>query len=66
MYMPAGAPAPALEGDVRLLKRPFEPVAGRIFDAAKLKAALEPYVNGEKCSDGNVCPHVHRYLYEPL
>ena len=66
MYMPAGPPHPALSADVRFLKRPFESVAGRIFDAAALKAALETYVKGDKCSDGNVCPHVHHYLYSPL
>lgn len=68
MYIPSGPPrpVPSLSADVRMLKQPFEPVTGRIFSAAALKAALEPYVKGEKCSQGNVCPHVHTYLHAPL
>lgn len=55
---------PWLEGQIRLLKKPFRPNPGRVFDAAALKAYLDPYVSGPKC-DGNVCPHVHSYLYPP-
>jgi hypothetical protein len=40
---------------IRLLKRPFTPVPGRVFDAAELAARLDPIVHGGKC-DGNVCP----------
>lgn len=36
-----------------------------VFDAAALKAALEPVVKGPLCG-GNVCPHVHLYLRPPL
>jgi hypothetical protein len=54
---------PRIEADIRLLKGPVQAVPGRVFDAARLKAALEPHVHGQKCDDGNVCPHVHRYLY---
>lgn len=56
---------PSLEADIRLLKKPFEPVAPRTFDAADLKATLEKYVKGDKCERSNVCPHVHRYVFPP-
>jgi hypothetical protein len=56
---------PSLVGDIRLLKKPFTPIPGRLFDAAALKALLGPYVLGPKCN-GNVCPHVHSYLFPPL
>ena len=55
---------PWLEGRIRFLKKPFKAAPGRVFDAAALKAYLDTYVNGPKC-DGNVCPHVHSYLYPP-
>jgi hypothetical protein len=58
---------PAIEADLRFLKKPFEPAPPRIFDARELKAALDQYVNGKKCdlnsTTGNVCPHVHEYLF---
>jgi hypothetical protein len=54
---------PILAADVRLLKRPFEPKPPKVFDAATLKASLDPLVNGKKCDLGNVCAHVHRYLF---
>jgi hypothetical protein len=56
------APKPYIVQDIRLLRKPFTPVPGRSFDAAALRETLDPIVNGKKCS-GNVCPHVHRYLY---
>jgi len=50
-----------------LLKTPFETAPPKIFDAALLKAALDVYVRGTKCETnsrgGNVCPHVHDYLF---
>lgn len=55
---------PWLDGRVRMLRKPLSPDPGRIFDARVLKARLEPYVVGTKCG-GNVCPHVHDYLYPP-
>lgn len=55
---------PSIEGRIGLLKKPFKPDPGRVFDARALKAFLDPYVNGPKC-DGNVCPHTHSYLYPP-
>ena len=58
---------PLIEGDIRLLKTPFETAPPKIFDAALLKAALDVYVRGTKCETnsrgGNVCPHVHDYLF---
>lgn len=65
-YGYAGAPVnkPAIDAEIQLLRRPLAPVPGRTFEAAALKALLEPYVTGPKCN-GNVCPHVHSYLYPP-
>lgn len=58
---------PLIEGDIRLLKKPFEPSPPKVFDAAALKASLDGHVNGKKCdingTSGNVCPHVHDYLF---
>lgn len=62
MYMES-SPKPTLQADIRLIKKPFEVAPPRVFDAAALKAELEVYVKGQKCDNGNVCPHVHRYLY---
>lgn len=64
-YMPMDAsPKPELTADIRLLNEPLEGVPPRIFNAAKLKAALEPYVMAEKkCNSGNVCEHVHKYIH---
>jgi len=50
-------------GDIQLLHQPLALEPGRVFDAAKLKAVLDPIVNGKKCDAGNVCPHVHSYIY---
>lgn len=57
---------PTMWAEIRLLKKPFAGKPPRIFDAATLKAALEPYVKGKLCSGGNVCPHVHSYLKPPM
>jgi len=54
---------PFIQGDIRLLKQPFTETPPKVFDAAKLKTALQPYVAGQKCSMGNVCEHVHKYLF---
>jgi hypothetical protein len=56
---------PSFEGDIRMLKKPFQPAVPKVFDAAEIKVALEKYVKGEKCEKNNVCPHVHRYVYPP-
>jgi hypothetical protein len=53
----------ALYDNIRLLKKPLDPMPPKVFDAALLKTQLEPIVNGMKCRGGNVCPHAHHYLY---
>jgi hypothetical protein len=53
---------PAMAGRIRLLKKPFTPVPGAVFDAAALRAQLGSAVEGPKCG-GNICPYVHTYLY---
>jgi hypothetical protein len=52
----------ALQDNIKLLKKPFRANPPKVFDAAVLKEALEPYVNGKKCENGNICPHDHSYL----
>jgi hypothetical protein len=52
---------PSLTLSIMLLKNPFVPKPPVVFDAAALKARLEPLVKGGLC-EGNVCPHVHTYL----
>jgi len=56
---------PQITLNIKLLKKPFVARPPRIFDAAVLKAKLEPLVKGELC-EGNVCPHVHTYLMPDL
>ena len=56
-------PKPSIEADILLLRKPFEPNPPVVFDARELKQTLEVYVNGNKCEMGNICPHVHKYLY---
>ena len=58
---------PFFEADIRLLKGPVSANPPKVFDAKGLKAELDPYVKGEKkCSGGNVCPHIKRYLLPPV
>ena len=56
-----------IEGEIRMLKAPFEFVPPRTFGAKSLKAALDAHVNGAKCdtrtTSGNICPHSHEYLF---
>ena len=52
-----------VSGEIELIKKPFQPDPPTVFDAAALRDALSPYVNGNKCDGGNVCPHVHGYLF---
>jgi hypothetical protein len=60
---PVGQPSlPVVAGDIRLLKKPFNLVPGKVFDAYALKVQLDPIVTGTKCAKDNVCPHVHHYL----
>ena len=49
-YAPAATPTPV------------EAAPPRVFNAKTLIAQLEPIIKAEKCSLGNVCPHVHEYL----
>lgn len=56
-------PPVVLQGDIRVLKAPVAAAPPRVFDAAKLKAELEPHVMGKGCWRGSVCPHFHRYLF---
>ena len=56
---------PTTDGTITMLRGPVVFEKERVFDARKLKAALEPLVHGPKCDMGNICPHEHRYLYEP-
>lgn len=53
---------PIMVGDIELLHKPFNWSRPRTYDAKVLKAELDKYVNGPKC-DGNVCAHIHTYLY---
>lgn len=55
---------PVFAANIRLLKKPFTKRPPRVFDAAELKATLEPRV--KTLCDGNVCPHVHLYLMPDL
>ncbi len=54
---------PSFAADIRLLKRPLSGSPPAVFDAAALKAALEPIVHGKLCDSGNICPHPHTYLH---
>jgi hypothetical protein len=47
---------------VHFLPAPVEAAPPREFNAKTLIAQLEPIIKAEKCSLGNVCPHVHEYL----
>ncbi|MGA7711011.1 MAG: hypothetical protein WCA81_03855 [Rhizomicrobium sp.] len=63
VYIPGGTmmEKPYIVADIRLLKGPITEDPPKVFDAAALKQTLEPLVKGKLC-DGNVCPHVHRYV----
>jgi hypothetical protein len=66
IYVPAGGsgpPKPGIEGDVHFLSKPVQSAPPKIFNARELLAQLEPLVKAERCSLGNICPHVHDYLY---
>lgn len=53
---------PYLSAKIELLKGPLPEAPGIVFNARALKTFLDPYVVGDLCG-GNVCPHVHRYLF---
>ena len=65
IYVPAGGgpPKPGIEGDVHFLSKPVPPAPPKIFSAKDLIAQLEPLIKAERCNLGNICPHVHEYLY---
>jgi hypothetical protein len=58
----AAVPKPAIEGDVHFISTPVVSAPPKLFNAKELRDQLEPIVVAEKCSLGNVCPHVHEYL----
>jgi hypothetical protein len=53
---------PSYTAQIRLLRPPFTLSPPKVFNAARLKAALDPHVMGMKCEKNNVCPHAHDYL----
>lgn len=53
---------PYMVANIALLRAPLPDRPRVVFDAQALKSFLEPYVTGQRCN-GNVCPHVHRYLF---
>jgi hypothetical protein len=53
---------PVFSSEIRLVKKPFSGQPPKVFDAASLKATLEPFVNGKKCDNENICPHDYGYL----
>jgi|GEM_PF-1872802 len=67
VYVPVVIPMdnsykPFIEADVHMLHGTIENQPPKVFDARKLKSALEPYVRDPIRSRGNVKPHVHEYL----
>ncbi|MBN1378210.1 MAG: hypothetical protein JXA04_03150 [Gammaproteobacteria bacterium] len=54
---------PYIEADIKLLKLPFEHAPPKVFLANRLLEEMKQYVIGKKCKQGNVCEHVHGYLY---
>ena len=66
IYVPAygaSSPKPLFQGDIQLIKKTFTPAPPKLFAAGTLKGALEGHVKSDKCGLGNVCPHVHDYLF---
>jgi hypothetical protein len=57
-----GGAFPVFSSEIKLVKKPFSGQPPKVFDAATLKAALEPYVMGKRCEKGNVCAHERSYL----
>jgi hypothetical protein len=62
-YGGAAVRKPAMEGDIHLIRKPFTPAPPKLFAAGTLKNDLQSYVTSDKCGFGNVCPHVHEYLF---
>lgn len=67
MYTPSPSLQPSLRftGDIRLIRKPFTQYPPKVFNASEIKIMLEPLINGKRCDNGNICPHVHRYLFAP-
>ena len=67
IYSGGGMPHPRIEADILMLRKPFEGQPPRVFDARELRSTLEKHVFGQNCEEktktGNVCPHVHEYLF---
>lgn len=64
IYVPGGGSAhPEITADIRLLRGEVQDSPPKRYNAGALKKRLEPLVNGKKCDNGNVCPHVHDYVY---
>ena len=66
VYVPmmmGGVAKPIIRGDIRLLRGTIQEAPPKVFDAQRLKDKLDPYVNGAKCGRGNICEHVHKYLF---
>jgi len=61
----AYSPHPQMIGDIRLLHGEIKNAPPKVFDARALKRRLDDLINGKKCDNGNVCPHVHDYVYGP-
>jgi hypothetical protein len=61
-YSGASVPRAAIEGDVHFIAGPAESAPPKLFNAKALHDQLQPIIKGEKCSAGNICPHVHEYL----
>ena len=66
IYIPSTGNTQKIEADVRFLHGAVIPAPPIRYNAAELKRTLDPIVNGKKCDDGNVCPHVHDYIYGPV
>lgn len=65
IYMPAPSAVSMpyhFGGDIRMLRAPLATQPGKVFDALALKKRLEPMITGQKCDEGNICPHEHDYL----
>ena len=62
-----GMSHPRIEADILMLRKPIEGQPPRVFDARELRSTLEKHVFGQNCDEktktGNVCPHVHEYLF---
>jgi hypothetical protein len=64
IVVPGGGPAhPQIIGDIKLLNGDIPDAPPHVYNAAHLKQRLGPLIDGKKCDMGNVCPHVHDYIY---